>query len=150
MSLRREKMINSTTKRGTMGVVILMATLLLSVGSAQAQSRLLQVTIPFDFYTGDTLLPAGNYQATPVANNIVRLYDPATGVSKLFSTMPLSKASGEIVSSKLIFNKYGENHFLAEMWWGGGSAGIMTAASKHETELAKNFNRIRIEARAQR
>jgi hypothetical protein len=142
-------MINSTKKRGAMSAVLLMATLLFSVGSAQAQSRILQVTIPFDFYTDDTLLPAGNYEATTVVNNMVRLYNPATGVSKMFSTMPLSKASGEIVSPKLIFNKYGENHFLAEMWWGGGSAGIRTATSKRETELAKNFN-TRIEARAQR
>jgi hypothetical protein len=129
---------------------LLVMACLFTMHSAQAQSRSLEVTVPFDFYAGNVRLPAGNYEAAPMVNNIVRLYNPATRQSAAFATISISKVIGEVYSPKLVFTKYGEDHFLSEMWWGQGSLGISPIQSKFETELAKALHPVRVEAQAHR
>lgn len=131
------------------GALLVMAWLF-TVQSARAQSQNLSVTVPFDFYAGDLRLSAGDYQAAPVSANFVRLYNPATRESVAFATVSLSTVLGKPSSPKLVFNKYGADHFLSEMWWGLGNQGIAPIPSKLETELAKSFRRVRIEAQARR
>src|SRR5262249_40389238 len=118
--------------------------------SARAQSRSLKVTVPFEFFAGDLRVPAGDYQVEPVVGNFVRLYNPASRASFAFATMSISKTLGESSSPKLIFNKYGADHFLFEMWWGIGGLGISPIRSKMEMELAKAFHPVRVEAQARR
>jgi hypothetical protein len=122
---------------------------LFTMHSARAQSHNLEMTVPFDFYVGDVRLPAGNYQAAPFVNNFIRLYNPGTGEGATFPTISISKVFGEIPSPKLIFTKYGEDHFLSEMWWGQGSSqGMSLFRSKLEMQLAKALHPVRIEAQA--
>jgi hypothetical protein len=124
---------------------------LFSVVSAQAQfTQTLEVTIPFDFYAAGKLLPAGSYQAAPILSNIVRLYNPATKDVASFTTMRIGPVSNEPTLAKLVFNKYGDDHFLAEMWWGHGTAGIQPVPTKLEIELARSTRPERVEARARR
>jgi len=106
------------------------------------------VAIPFDFYAAGKLLPAGNYQAMTILNNFVRLYNPTTRDTAAFSTMRVNSGLGN--KPKLVFNKYGDDHFLSEMWWGPDSSGVAPIPTPIETELAKATKPIRIEARARR
>jgi hypothetical protein len=129
--------------------LLIMASLL-TTHSAQAQSRSLEVTVPFEFFAGDVRLPAGEYQVEPTVGNFVRLYNPTTHASFAFATISISKGVREVSSPKLIFTKYGVDHFLSEMWWGHGGAGITPIRSKLEMELAKAVRPVRIEAQAHR
>jgi hypothetical protein len=141
---------NSTPLRVAMSAAFLIVACLFSVDSVQAQSRSLRVTVPFDFYVGETMLPAGDYEVAPFVNNLVTVQDPARHMVATIPTIPVSKVFGEIVPPKLIFTQYGQDHFLSQMWWGSRSVGSMSILSKRETELAKTFQPIRIEASVRR
>ena len=141
-------MTHSTPSRMAMTAAFLLMACLFTVDSAQAQSHSLQVRVPFDFYVGDTLMPAGGYEVSAIVN-AVRFSNQLTHASAAFSMLALKKPTEDLFSPQLIFNTYGQDHFLAEMWW-GGSAGNMPMASKHEVELAKTLRPVRIASRASR
>ena len=144
-------MINLTKSLVALSAALITMAVLWSADAAQAQAaHALEVTVPFDFYAAGKLLPAGNYEAVTMFNNMVRLYNPTTRDVAAFPTMGVAKQFGEITTPKLVFNKYGADHFLSEMWWGRGSGGIAPIPTKVETELAKAARPIRIEARARR
>src|SRR5215471_12653982 len=98
-------MIDSNAVRVAISVALLIAGGAFSVVRAQTPIHSLEVTIPFEFYAGGKLLPAGNYQAAPLFHNVVRLFNPATRESAAFPTMSLNSTSGDITSAKLVFNK---------------------------------------------
>jgi hypothetical protein len=143
-------MFDSRRVRVAISGALLIAACAFSVAWAQVPTHNLQVAIPFDFYVGGKLLPAGDYQAAPLVNNVVRLFNPATRETATFTTMSLNRALGEITSAKLVFNNYGDDHFLAEMWWGNGSTGVSPVPTPLEIRLAKTIRPVRIEARARR
>jgi hypothetical protein len=150
LSYGGKEMTNFKSIRVVGWTALLVAACLFTVHSAQAQSHNLQVTVPFDFFAGDVRVPAGDYKVEPVVGNVVRLYNPASRASFAFPTMSISKTLGGFSSPKLIFNKYGADHFLFEMWWGHGGVGISPIRSKVELELAKALRPVRVEARARR
>ena len=49
------------------------AAILFLAGTSQAQSGALRATMPFSFYAGDQLLPAGEYEIRAVGNGVVKL-----------------------------------------------------------------------------
>ena len=144
-------MINSTPSRGAISAAFLIVTCLFSVNSLQAEiAHSVQVTVPFDFYVGDTMLPAGDYQVSTFVNNFVQVGNPARHLFAAIPTIPVGKVLGGIVSPKLIFTQYGQDHFLSEMWWGKSSLGRVAITSKRETELAKTIRPVKIEETARR
>src|SRR5437016_8073324 len=105
-------MINLTKSLVALSAALITMAVLWTADSAQAQAaHSLEVTIPFEFYAAGKLLPAGNYQAMTMLNNIVRLYNPTTRETAAFSTMSVNKGLGN--TPKLVFNKYGDDHFLS-------------------------------------
>ena len=144
-------MINSMPSRVAISLAFLIVTCLFSVDSVQAEiAHSVQVTVPFDFYVGDTMLPAGDYQVATLVNNFVQVGNPATHLFAAIPTIPVGKVLGELVSPKLIFTQYGQEHFLSEMWWGNSSLGRVAITSKREAELAKAIRPVRIEETARR
>ena len=110
----------------------------------------MQVTVPFDFYVGDTMLPAGDYQVATLVSNLVQVGNPDRHLFAAIPTIPVGKVLGEIVSPKLIFTQYGREHFLSQMWWGNSSLGRVAIISKREAELAKTIRPVRIDETARR
>ena len=144
-------MINSMPSRVAMSAAFLIVTCLFSVNSLQAEiAHSVKVTVPFDFYVGDTMLPAGDYQVATLVNNMVQVGNPARHLFAAIPTIPVGKVLGEIVSPKLIFTQYGQEHFLSAMWWGNSSLGRMAIVSKREAELAKTIRPVRVEETARR
>src|ERR1700687_3841154 len=71
--------------------------------------------IPFGFYVRDTALPAGSYTVREAKNpGIVQILNEDTGES-IFTLAPPT-LPGNTRESKLVFHKYGDRYFLAEMW----------------------------------
>lgn len=144
-------MINLTPSRAAISAAFLIVTCLFSVNSLQAEiAHSVQVTVPFDFYVGDTKMPAGDYQVYTSVNNWVQVGNPARHLFATIPTIPVGKMNREIVSPKVIFHQYGQDHFLSEMWWGNSTLGRVTMTSKRETELAKTIRPVRIEETARR
>ena len=141
-------MINSNPLRVAMSAAFLIVTCLFSVDSVQGQAHSVKITVPFDFYAGEKMLPAGDYEVATLVDNFVQVVSPARHLFSTFPTIAVTKVLGEMVSPKLIFTQYGQDHFLSEVWWGNGSRGSIAITSKRETEVAKTLQPFHSEARA--
>ena len=101
-------MMNALRLRVAIGAALLTATFfLVLVRPAQAQSERLRATIPFGFYAGETLLPAGDYKVENLGSGVVRLFNRDTYTSAIFQTMVLRNPVRELASAELFFNRYG-------------------------------------------
>ena len=118
--------------------------LLLSAVAAQAQSSRLVATIPFAFYAGEMLMPAGDYEVERVVNGVLKISSLETPTSMMFSTIGVSQANGQRSDGKLIFNKYHDDYLLTEMWWPDRTDGRKTVPSTLERELARTLRPVRV------
>jgi len=101
------------------------------------------VNIPFSFIIGDKTFPAGRYRVEPISfsgatlNSKVVIRSTSGDKSTIVSTLPI-QASGIQDQSKLVFNRYGDQYFLSQVWTAGNSAGRKVRESRIEERLAKN------------
>jgi hypothetical protein len=103
-----------------------------------AQNTHLKVTVPFEFTVGETTLPAGEYdiQATGTWGGKVlsicnrKANASAFVISASYVTAKSSKRS------ELVFNRYGQQYFLTEVW-GANDLGRQMPISSRRLELAK-------------
>jgi hypothetical protein len=93
----------------------------LTVTSVHAQGLTMSVTIPFDFAVGDKTLPAGEYYFQRTMDNSrvvtqIRSRDKTLSIY-LPQTHPVQDLNVQLDSkSKLVFNKYGDQFFLSQVW----------------------------------
>ena len=98
--------------------------LLLSTG-AFAQSST-QATVPFAFTAGNVQLPAGEYFIQQRSeSNFISIADVKTG-KVVFAFAPEQQLLPMDAPTKLIFHRYGNQHFLAAFWTGSGSARVFS------------------------
>jgi hypothetical protein len=109
---------------------------LLAAASAFGQQRV-GVDIPFEFGLGNKVMPAGHYDVTQTSGLVlVRCY--TRGVAAFAQANNLGGGTNEISQSRLIFNKYGDKYFLAEVWVSPRTAyGAGLSKSKTEREIAR-------------
>jgi hypothetical protein len=135
-----EKETNMKSRRSQMAVAaaLLLGTLIaFSVQPAVAQQSLrLKANIPFEFYAGDKLMPAGAYRVEYVGSQIVRLSNSQTYEGITFFTVGASNPGSKSDDSKLVFKVYGHEKFLSEMWWGKQGSTALPSAREHELEAA--------------
>jgi hypothetical protein len=114
--------------------------LLLAVSGAQAQETHVKANIPFDFYVGKKIMPAGEYMVvseTP-SNAIVIRSDDSKAVSlALTYTCSSFKPSA---TTKLVFHTLAGRYFLSQIWAEGNTRGRELPKSAVEVQLAKNNN----------
>jgi hypothetical protein len=110
---------------------------LLTAASAFGQQKLI-ADIPFEFSIANKVMPAGHYDVARVAGQLlVRCYSARANV--FAPTNNLGGGPDENTPSRLIFNKYGDKYFLAEVWWppdSGYGAGLVR--SRDEREIARD------------
>lgn len=106
----------------------------------QTQTRV-SVTIPFEFVVGDKALPAGNYDLTDgvASGAAVRIhnYDERMSVIRLTNTI---QPNPDKTRARLIFHRYGQTYFLAEVWSGGDREGRALLESKQERQLSRELS----------
>jgi hypothetical protein len=112
-----------------------------SVNSQGRSESNIAGNIPFDFSVGDTKLPAGNYTLQRIAltssfDRIVIKSADGRGDSHTVMTMP-NRTSEVQKESKLIFNRYGDQYFLSQVWMAGSDTGRDLFQSRNERDLAK-------------
>ncbi len=120
------------------------ATLLitLSVGSSYADPVRLEVraNIPFDFVVGTKTLPQGTYTVkldNKLPNEIVINGQDNNEGALALSITALEKDIQDS-SPKLVFNRYGDQYFLTQVWRGARLDGVTILKSRREREhLAK-------------
>lgn len=105
--------------------------------SAMAQCANMNATakIPFPFSAGKTTLPAGEYSINCL--NAVGL--PLILISGerriVVKTTPLSGKAKE--TGSLVFHRYGDRYFLAQIWAAGEDVGLAVAESRAESQLER-------------
>ncbi len=129
------------TRRHLAVALVLVPALVLAWAPTRAAAETsdrLNVTIPFGFVVGQTLLPAGQYQvkASDTNPSVVWLISPdRQHVANVGTQWGGSPSRGS--EPKLLFKVYGDTHFLSEVRI-PGEDGRMVALTRGEvqTELA--------------
>ena len=122
--------------------VLAMASLLamLAVVSVHADpGSEVRADIPFDFIVGNTAYPTGSYAVqytNPQGVFVVHIGEDESRRTLLWSNTAPAK-SGEDNSPRFIFNRYGDQYLLTQVWAGGDSGGRELPKFHRERELAK-------------
>jgi hypothetical protein len=124
-------------KRQAFSLISLLS-LLLVAGSAIAQSIHVRANVPFNFTVGNKTLPAGTYDVGTIENRDGKMLLLQARDYKL-SMMVGSNAAEDLKpadKTKLVFNRYGNRYFLAQIWVEGETRGHQLPKTSREKELA--------------
>lgn len=119
----------------TMLVLIVMLALASAVASNAQPLHKLVADIPFDFSVGYKILPAGQYTVKALAADNTGLLIQSADEST--SVLRLSEATGpakDKAYARLVFHRYGERYFLAEVWDGADRTGTGRQLVKSQEE----------------
>jgi hypothetical protein len=116
--------------------------LLLMPALAPLYGQSLNVEVPFDFVAAQGTMPAGEYRVTPnqPAQGMVRLIS-SKGSSAAICFAHAIQSSRPSDTSKLVFNRYGNQYFLSQVWSEGSDYGRGLPPSKAEREIARSFSK---------
>ena len=102
---------------------------------AVAQSRSMVATIPFAFHDGSHTFPAGEYQIRCESNILSVQSTDRENVGVHMTIAELrTRTTG---MGRLIFNKYGDQYFLSDVWLAGSDSGRKLVASRQEQQLRR-------------
>ncbi len=128
-------------KASAMVMLLVGLVLASAVASARAQnSRIIAAAdVPFSFIVGDKQLPAGKYVVVPTTSGadalLISSRDAQAAAIRLSSG--LERGSGQ-TTSKLVFHRYGQRYFLAEVW-GGDRNGRQLMKCKQERAIEREL-----------
>jgi hypothetical protein len=117
--------------------IAILAAALFAVSSALAQSQPgdVLVNVPFSFLVGNHPMPPGRYLVSRAANGFLRMFDTNDAHNQLL--MAVNGVQSRIPQTpKLVFHRYGDSYFLAQVWNGAGKLGRQLPKSKGEQEIA--------------
>jgi len=112
-----------------------------SVNAQRLSDDSIAVNIPFDFAIGQTKLPAGNYTLRRIAlpssyDRLVIQSADGRGDTRTVMTRP-NRISEVQKQSNLVFNRYGDQYFLSQVWMTGSDTGRDLFQSRNERNLTK-------------
>jgi hypothetical protein len=123
-------------------LIMLSVLTVLATVSARAQTgQQFTATIPFNFYVGSKTLPAGQYlvgRGTQASTEglALRGTDGRAGVFALTRGIQTVEIQQQ---SKLVFRRYGDQYFLAEVWISGRSIGRALPSTGKERSIAREI-----------
>jgi hypothetical protein len=107
-----------------------------AVASANAQSaNRIAADIPFDFSVGYKIMPAGGYTVKPVSASNALMIQTADGTMAAVRLSDETERAKNIPHARLVFHRYGERYFLAEVWNGFDKTGRQLLKSQEESSL---------------
>ena len=124
----------------TMLLLIVAVAFVTAVASANGQSRHDVAKIPFEFVVGDKNLPAGQYDVTAMTANdaVLRIQSTEQNKSVLRLTQTITHGS-PADKGKLVFRRYADQYFLAEVWSAGDTSGRQLMKSKQERAIEREL-----------
>lgn len=125
----------------TMLMLIVVIALATAVASANAQSSNKVVAdVPFEFSVGYKALPAGEYSVQTVASSgnalLIRSADAKVSALRLSEATDRMKNKSH---ARLVFHRYGERYFLAEVWNGADTSGRQLLKSLEERAIEREL-----------
>src|SRR5258705_9811998 len=125
-----------------------------SVNAQRLSDNSIAINIPFDFAVGQTKLPAGNYTLSRIAlpssyDRIAIQSADGRGDTRTVMTGP-NRTSEVQKQSSLVFNRYGDQYFLSQVWMAGSDTGHDLFQSRNERNLAKESKLARSKSESQK
>lgn len=112
---------------------------MLAASSAFAQNTV-KANIPFNFIVSGAKLPAGAYTIHKMgASERTLLIQNSEGQTLRIVQPNRCESLKAADRSKLVFHKYGDKYFLAEIWVVGSNTGQQLPTSKREAETAMDY-----------
>jgi hypothetical protein len=112
-----------------------------SINAQRLYDDSIALNIPFAFALGETNLPAGKYILRRIVlpssyDRLVIQSAEGRGASHTGMTRP-NRTSDVQKQSNLVFNRYGDQYFLSQVWMAGSDTGRDLFQSRTERNLAK-------------
>ena len=125
----------------TMLVLVVTLALTLAVVSANGQSTANRVVanVPFEFSVGYKMLPAGDYSVQSIVSCDGLLIQSADGKVSALRLSDTTRQIKDKPKARLVFHRYGERYFLAEVWNGVEKAGRQLTKSQEERAIANEL-----------
>jgi len=122
----------------TMLTMIVAIALAMAVVSANGQSSLTVVSnVPFEFIVGDSEMPAGEYRIKRAMGNALTIQAAAENASA--SRLTTEIQSTKTKNARLVFHRYGNRYFLAEVW-SGDTLGRQLSKSRQERAIEREIS----------
>lgn len=101
-----------------LGILLALVMLIPAFLSAQMAIKqpMMEVDIPFAFIAGGAHLPAAHYHVYHPGNPYLVVIEKDDGRARAIAYVVPSTAEPGVSSTKLVFNKYGDQYFLAQVW----------------------------------
>jgi hypothetical protein len=114
----------------------------LAVHTTKAQAQIignLEVNIPFQFHVGSSKLPAGKYIIHMLDDSDLKVMEisSADGSTSALFNVQSAVANSASARNELIFNKYGNRYFLAELFDEDNPDGSRVVESRYEKRIDK-------------
>jgi hypothetical protein len=135
LSIRGEIM-----KKQILGAVVtgcLLALVIAAPAHAQLPGTRMRATIPFDFIVKGKTFPAGNYEIRRISDSPEGLIIQNANEKRdqvIFETEPVETRKIPN-TSEIVFHRYGDSYFLAEVLTGGEETGQELAPTRAERRL---------------
>jgi hypothetical protein len=122
-------------------IVVLGLTALVPTASAQT-AKTFRFVVPFDFYAGAVLMPAGEYTVAQTASSrATQIYDRDGHIT---SILPIEGRTNAISNNRMVFNRYGNMTFLSEIQWALSDTGYKLRESKLERETRLGTSPVKV------
>ena len=122
----------------SMFIGIMTIAMVTAVVTAHGQSNTVRANVPFEFVVGATTLPAGEYTVGSLTSDTLKI---ASMDAKEVALRLTRTTDGKTDHAKLVFHRYGDRYFLAEVW-SSYNEGRELYISKEERGLQKEASRI--------
>ena len=125
----------------TMLMLIVVLALATAVASANPQSvNSVVADIPFEFSVGYKTLPAGEYSVRTVTTaGDALMIQSADGKSSAVRLSEATERTKNKSHARLVFHRYGERYFLAEVWNGADRSGRQLLKSQEERAIEREL-----------
>lgn len=128
---------NQILKTLAISAVTLFAVFATSVVAANGQSAArVSAQIPFDFVVGDKTMSAGRYIVSTQMQDhsalLIRNMKANSAAVRLSDTI---QSRQNKPNARLVFHRYGQTYFLAEVWQAGANSGWSLHRSNRERKL---------------
>ncbi len=130
--------------KGLTMITLVIAIALATAVAANAQSaKKVVADVPFAFVVGDETFSAGEYtlKATNAPDNGLMIQSANGKSEALRLTFPIEPKQNRR-SARLVFHRYGQKYFLAEIWTGAGKVGRHLLKSRQERAIERELSTI--------
>ena len=117
-------------------VTLALATAVISANAQSANNKVV-ANVPFEFSVGYKSMPAGEYSVQTIASASDGLMIQSTdGKISALRLSDATETSKDKPKARLVFHRYGERYFLAEVWNGADNTGRQLRQSQEERAAA--------------